>query len=75
MVSSYMEKDVVTKLDNKELISKQQDINAKLARASVRGFPVDLYNDMIKLRDWIEAEIDARLDDGRMDEDELEDDF
>lgn len=75
MPSIYMIKEMFQKLDNKELITKQMDINAKIERASVKGFPQTIYNDMIQIRNWIEEEIDARLDDGRMDEDELEEDF
>jgi hypothetical protein len=75
MPSVYMTKEMFQKLDNKELITKQMDINAKIERAAVKGFPQNIYNDMIQIRTWIEEEIDARLDDGRMDEDELDEDF
>lgn len=75
MPSVYMTKEMFQKLNNKELITKQMDINAKIERASVKEFPQNIYNDMIQIRNWIEEEIDARLDDGRMDEDELEEDF
>ena len=75
MPSVYMTKDMFHALSNEELIVKQRDINAKIERASMKGFPQNVYNDMIQIRNWIEEEIDARLDDGRMDEDELDEDF
>ena len=75
MANSYMTKDIVTNLDNKTLIEKSQDIEVKISKARVKGFPQNIFEDMLKIQRWIDDEIDARLDDGRMDEDELEDDF
>ena len=75
MPSIYMTKDMFQSLSNEELIVKQRDINAKIERANVKGLSPDIFNDMVQIRNWIEEEIDARIDDGRMDEDELDEDF
>ena len=75
MPSSVITRDIYQKMDNKELIDKQRDIEIKISKAQVRGFPADIFNDMVTIRSYIDDEINARLDDGRIDEDELEDDF
>lgn len=75
MPSIYMTKDMFQSLSNEELIVKQRDINAKIERANVKGLSPDIFNDMVQIRNWVEEEIDARIDDGRMDEDELDEDF
>jgi len=75
MPSAVITKDLYQKLSNKELIDKQRDIDIKISKAQVAKFPVDILNDMIKVREYIDEEINLRLDDGRMDEDELDEDF
>lgn len=75
MANVYITKDIVTSLDNKALIEKSQDIDVKISKARVKGFPQNIFEDMLKIQKWIDEEIDARLDDGRMDEDELDEDF
>lgn len=75
MPCAVITKDIYQNMSNKELIEKQKDIEIKISKAQVHGFPADIFNDMVKVRTYIDDEINARLDDGRMDDDELEDDF
>lgn len=75
MPSAVISKEIYQNMSNKELIEKQQDIEIKISKAQVSKFPADILNDMIKIREYIDEEINLRLDDGRMDEDELDEDF
>ena len=75
MASAYMTKDIITSLDNKALIEKSNDVDVKISKASVGIVPQEILNDLLTIQKWIDEEIDARLDDGRLDEDELEEDF
>ena len=75
MASAYMTKDIITSLDNKALIEKSNDVDVKISKASVGNVPQEILNDLLTIQKWIDEEIDARLDDGRLDEDELEEDF
>lgn len=63
-------------LTNKELIQKQQDLEIKISKARVMSsLPNGMMEDMMKLADLIDNVIAKRLEDGTMDEDELEEDF
>lgn len=63
-------------LTNKELIQKQQDLEIKISKARVMSsLPHGMMEDMMKLAELIDNVIAKRLEDGTMDEDELEEDF
>ena len=76
MANILIDENIYQDLSNKDLIKKQEDIEIKLSKARVMSsLPADIVEDLTKLAMIIDREIDRRLDDGTMDEDELEEDF
>lgn len=76
MANILINENIYQDLSNKDLIKKQEDIEIKLSKARVMSsLPADIVEDLTKLAMIIDREIDRRLDDGTMDEDELEEDF
>lgn len=76
MANILINENIYQDLSNKDLIKKQEDIEIKLSKARVMSsLPTDIVEDLTKLAMIIDREIDRRLDDGTMDEDELEEDF
>lgn len=78
MVAMYIEEDMYRSLSNKELIEKQKTVDDKLSIAygmSNSNSNFALVEQLNYLAEMINAEIMRRLEEGTMDEDELEDDF
>ena len=78
MVAMYVEEDMYRSLSNKELIEKQKTVDNKLSIAygmSNSNSNFALVEQLNYLAEMINAEVMRRLDEGEMDEDELEDDF
>jgi hypothetical protein len=78
MVAMYVEEDMYRTLSNKELIEKQKTIDNKLSIAygmSNSNSNFALVEQLNYLAEMINAEVMRRLEEGTMDEDELEDDF
>lgn len=78
MVAMYVEEDIYRNLSNKELIEKQKTIDNKLSIAygmSNSNSNFALVEQLNYLAEMINAEVMRRLEEGTMDEDELEDDF
>lgn len=76
MANILINENIYQDLSNKDLIKKQEDIEIKLSKARIMSsLPADIVEDLTKLAMIIDREIDRRLDDGTMDEDELEEDF
>ena len=78
MVAMYVEEDMYKSLSNKELIEKQKTIDNKLSIAygmSSSNSNFALVEQLNYLAEMINSEIMRRLEEGTMDEDELEDDF
>lgn len=75
MPKTYFENDIYKSLSNQELLKKQEEIQIKIAKAETGFLPSDLVDSMLEMQKNIDKEVDERLDDGRMSEDELEEDF
>ena len=78
MVAMYIEEDMYKRLSNKELIEKQKIVDNKLSIAygmSNSNSNFALVEQLNYLAEMINAEVMRRLEEGTMDEDELEDDF
>jgi hypothetical protein len=76
MVAMYVEEDMYRTLSNKELIEKQKTIDNKLSIAygmSNSNSNFALVEQLNYLAEMINAEVMRRLEEGTMDEDELED--
>ena len=76
MANILIDENIYQDLSNKDLIKKQEDVEIKLSKARVMSsLPFDIIEDLSKLAMIIDREIERRLEDGTMDEDELEEDF
>jgi hypothetical protein len=76
MANILIDENIYQDLSNKDLIKKQEDVEIKLSKARVMSsLPSDIIEDLSKLAMIIDREIERRLEDGTMDEDELEEDF
>lgn len=75
MSKTYFEPTSYKSLSNKDLLKKQEEIGIKISKAQSGFIPADLVDTMLEMQKQIDAEVDARLDDGRMNEDELDEDF
>ena len=76
MANILINENIYQDLSNKDLIKKQEDVEIKLSKARVMSsLPSDIIEDLSKLAMIIDREIERRLEDGTMDEDELEEDF
>ena len=75
MSKTYFEPTSYKSLTNKDLLKKQEEIDIKISKAQSGFIPADLVDTMLEMQKQIDAEVDARLDDGRMSEDELDEDF
>ena len=75
MPKIYFESSIYKSLTNQELLKKQEEIDIKISKCESGLFPKDMIDTMLELQKVIDEEVDARLEDGRMSEDELEEDF
>lgn len=76
MANIVIDPTMYNNLTNKELIAKQQDLEIKLSKARVMSnIPQGVLEDMLKIADLLDNIIAKRLEDGTMDEDELDEDF
>lgn len=75
MPKPFFENDIYKSLSNKDLLKKQEEIQIKISKAETGLLPSDLVDSMLEMQKLIDKEVDERLDDGRMSEDELEEDF
>lgn len=74
MVKTFIDKSVYTQMSNADLIKKQEELEIQLAKLKVVKVSSDIAIDLETIYNYITDEIDRRLDDGTMDEDELEED-
>lgn len=75
MPKTFFENDIYKSLSNKDLLKKQEEIQIKISKAETGLLPSDLVDSMLEMQKLIDKEVDKRLDDGSMQEDELEEDF
>lgn len=76
MANILIDENIYQKLSNKELIQKQEEVEINLSKARVMSMlPSGIIEDLTKLALLVDKEINRRLEDGTMDEDELEEDF
>lgn len=76
MANILIDYSVFSSLSNKELIKKQQELEIKISKARVMSnLPNGIMEDMVKMAEIIDNVIAKRLDDGSMNEDELDEDF
>ena len=61
-------------MPNKDLIKKQEEIEILLAKIKVMKVSNDTKEDVETIYNFITDEIDRRLENGSLDEDELEED-
>lgn len=76
MANILIDENIYQNLSNKELIQKQEEVEINLSKARVMSMlPSGIIEDLTKLALLVDKEINRRLEDGTMDEDELEEDF
>ena len=75
MTKTLIDKNVYKDMDNKTLLTRKRELEIKISKLMNSRTPADLMEDLSTIQKFIDEEIDDRLDDGRMDEDELEEDF
>lgn len=76
MVGTYFESTIFKCLTNEELIKKQKIVNCKLETISgIMNIDKSIVESLNMMAEIISDEIMNRLENGTMDEDELEDDF
>jgi len=75
MPKVFFENDIYKSLTNKDLLKKQEEIEIKISKAETGLLPSDLVDSMLEMQKLIDKEVDERLDDGRMTEDELEEEL
>jgi hypothetical protein len=76
MAETYFEPTMYSSLSNKELIEKQKMVDSKLdVVVSMPNVDETIVKSLNTFAELISDEIMRRLEDGTMDEDELEDDF
>lgn len=75
MTIAYFETDSLYKLSNKELIEKQKEIVNKYSLSQTHKTPKEIVLQLYNLVDLYTAELDRRIVEGLIDEDELEDEY
>lgn len=75
MTKTLIDKTVYERMDNPTLIKKQQEIQVLISKSFSNTVTADMLENYTEIQKYIDEEIDKRLDDGRMDEDELDEDF
>jgi hypothetical protein len=75
MPTAYFETDSLTKLSNKELIEKQKEIVNKYSLSQTHKTSKEIVLQLYDLVDIYTAELDRRIVEGLIDEDELEDEY
>ena len=75
MTKTLIDKTVYEKMDNPTLIKKHQEIQVLISKSFSNTVNADMLENYTEIQKYIDEEIDKRLDDGRMDEDELDEDF
>lgn len=74
MTKTFIDKSVYTQMSNADLIKKQEEAEIQLAKLKLVKVSSDTVADLETIYNYITDEIDRRLEDGTMDEDELEED-
>lgn len=74
MTETYIDKSIYLNMPNKDLIKKQEEIEILLAKIKVMKVSNDTKEDVETIYNFITDEIDRRLENGSLDEDELEED-
>lgn len=74
MTKTFIDKSVYTQMSNVDLIKKQEEAEIQLAKLKLVKVSSDTVADLETIYNYITDEIDRRLEDGTMDEDELEED-
>lgn len=74
MTKTFIDKSVYTQMSNADLIKKQEEAEIQLAKLKLVKVSSDTVIDLETIYNYITDEIDRRLEDGTMDEDELEED-
>ena len=74
MTKTYIDKSIYLNMPNKDLIKKQEEIEILLAKIKVMKASNDTKEDVETIYNFITDEIDRRLENGSLDEDELEED-
>lgn len=74
MTKTYIDKSIYLNMPNKDLIKKQEEIEILLAKIKVMKVSNDTKEDVETIYNFITDEIDRRLENGSLDEDELEED-
>lgn len=74
MTKTFIDKSVYTQMSNADLIKKQEEAEIQLAKLKLVKVSSDTIADLETIYNYITNEIDRRLEDGTMDEDELEED-
>lgn len=75
MPITYFETDSLTKLSNKELIEKQKEIVNKYTLSQSHKTPKEIVLQLYNLSELYTSELDRRIVEGLIDEDELEDEY
>ena len=74
MTKTYIDKSIYLNMPNKDLIKKQEEVEILLAKMKVMKVSNDTKEDIETIYNFITDEIDRRLENGSLDEDELEED-
>ena len=74
MTKTHIDKSIYLNMPNKDLIKKQEEIEILLAKIKVMKVSNDTKEDVETIYNFITDEIDRRLENGSLDEDELEED-
>ena len=75
MPMAYFETDSLKNLSNIELMQKHKQVTEKYSMAQSRGVTYDIVSQLQQLSDIYTAELDRRIAEGLIDEDELEDEY
>lgn len=76
MPSVLIDDNMFESLTNKELVEKQEELEIKYSKAMIiNSLPYEQLLDMEKVLKIIDNEINKRLANGTMDEDELDDEL
>jgi hypothetical protein len=73
MSEFYFEPDELKNLPNKELIKKQKEITEMFSKAQRKSTPASTMEQIIILMDLYTAELDRRMEEDLIDEDEMDD--
>jgi len=74
MTKTLIDKKIYKMMKNNELIKKQEELEVLMAKIRLMKVPNDTKEDIEAIYNYITEEIDKRLEEGTIDEDELEQD-